>query len=157
MSVADIEPDLEEANVIQGLFNSGSMPALEHMVGFTGARHKVILHNIANLSTPNFRPREMPVSEFQEALGRAIDERRAERGGGPAEPLDMPEISSPDFDRMLPHHDRTPENILFHDRNNRSLDHQMKNLAENTMTHNAALRMLSSKFELLKSTIRLQP
>ena len=147
--------------MIQGLFNSGSMPALEELVSFTGSRHEVILHNIANLSTPNFRPREMPVSEFQEALGRAIDERRAEQdrgGGGPAEPLDMPEFPQPGFDsRFPPHHDRTPENILFHDRNNRSLEHQMQNLAENTMTHNAALRLLAGKFELLRSTIRLQP
>jgi len=51
--------------MIQGIFNSSSMPVVEKMVQFTGARHQVLTHNIANLSTPHFRPRDLDPRAFQ--------------------------------------------------------------------------------------------
>ena len=43
---------------------------------------------------------------------------------------------------------------MFHDRNNRDLERIMQNLAENTLTHNAAIEMLRHEFELLRTAIR---
>ena len=131
------------------------MPVLERLVQFTGARHQVITHNIANLSTPHFRPRELNIEQFQRQLGRAVDERRAT--SSPAQsPLRMSNT------RELRFHDKgldartepLDENIMFHDRNNRDLERIMQDLAENTLTHNAGLQMLKSEFDLLKMAIR---
>ena len=37
--------------MINGMFDSGAMPALEKMAQFTGERNKLIAHNIANFSS----------------------------------------------------------------------------------------------------------
>lgn len=139
--------------MIDGLFNSGSMPVLERMVQFTSRRHQLLLHNIANISTPNFRPADVSPASFQQALGDAIDDRRS--GRGDERPLDIRDTTELRFtqDSVELSASPTHDNLLFHDRNDRSLEHQMKNLAENTMAHNAALEMLRGKFRLMETAI----
>lgn len=131
------------------------MPALERMVQFTGARHRVLSHNVANLSTPNFRPRELDPAEFQAELSRAIDKRRQTKHPTRGE-LEMRST------RQLRFHDDgievrarpADENILFHDRNNRDLERMMQDIAENTLMHNAGIDLLRSELSLLKTAIR---
>lgn len=140
--------------MIDGLFNTGSMPVLERMVQFTSRRHELLLHNIANISTPNFRPADVSPATFQAALRKAVDDRRRD-GGAHSGALDFSDTRELRFTQDTieltaePSHD----NILFHDRNDRSLEHQMKNLAENTMAHNAAMDMLRGKFRLIETAI----
>jgi len=141
--------------MIDGMFEVGSMPALERMVQFTSRRHALITHNIANASTPNFIPRDLDVGSFQQTLGEAIDRRR-DRGGvfrGGLEPRDTPQLRfTPDG--LAARSEALKRNILFHDRNNRSMEHQMKDLAENAMAHNAAMEMLKNQFTLMETTIQ---
>jgi flagellar basal body rod protein FlgB len=59
-----------------GLTNSDGIPALERLMQFTAARHRVILNNIANLSTPGFRPSDVSPQAFQAQLAEALDESR---------------------------------------------------------------------------------
>jgi flagellar basal-body rod protein FlgB len=141
--------------VIRGLFDGGSMPALERMIQFASLRHQSLAHNIANIDTPNFQPTDVPVDGFRAALARAIDSSRAATGGpfGRLEFRDTPELDFTPTGLDASLHGRR-QNILFHDRNNRSLEHLMKDLAENTMTHNTAMEMLKGKFELLQTAIR---
>ena len=68
--------------MIKGIFQSGSMPVTEKLVQFTGARHQVLTNNIANLSTPNFRPRDLDPQAFQAQLGKAVEERRTRASAG---------------------------------------------------------------------------
>ncbi len=141
--------------MIERLFNHGSMPVTERLVQFTAARHRVILDNIANISTPNFRPRDLSVDSFQQALGKAIDARR-EKVAGSNQPLEMADTRElrfkPNGIEIKPQH--AGDGILFHDRNDRSVEHEMKNLAENTMTHNMALDLLRSQYQLMEAAIR---
>ncbi len=140
------------------LFNSGAMPTLERLVQFTGARHRVIAHNVANLSTPYFRPQDLSIEKFQRQLRRAVDDRRAT-----ATAVDGPlHISDTREFRFLDHAlDARPEpldeNIMFHDRNNRDLERIMQDLAENTLAHNTGLQLLKSEFDLLEMAIRGNP
>lgn len=140
--------------MIPGVFNYGSMPVLERLVQFTGARHQVIADNIANLSTPYHRPRDLSVERFQKTLRKAVDQRR-----GTATPVDgeLPLTSTREFrfhkNGTEFHAETLDENILFHDRNNRDLERIMQDLAENTLAHNAGLQMLKSEFDLLKMAI----
>ncbi len=141
--------------MIDGMFDHGSMPALERLVQFTSQRHRMILHNVANISTPNFRPKELSVDSFQQALGEAIDARRGKVNSSnlPFEVPDTKQIRfTPDGVELKPDFNR--ENILFHDRNDRSIEHQMKDLAENTITHNMGLSLLRSHYQLMESAIR---
>jgi len=141
--------------MIQGMFDTGAMPALERLVQFTAQRHKLIAHNVANVSTPGFRPRDLDPTDFQRSLGEAIDRRR-QLTGGPNGELRVGDTSQLSFtDESI---ELKPgfadENILFHDRNNRSLEHLMQGLAENAMTHNMALEMMRNQFQMMQVAIR---
>ncbi len=142
--------------MIAELSHHGAAPALERLVQFSEARQGVLAHSIANLSTPHFRPMDLPVDEFQKKLGRAIDRRRADRSPQ-RQPLDFGGSSS---GAIRFRHDRLEaspvfrdENVLFHDRNNRDLDRLMQDLAENQMAHGFAITMLRRQFESLRSAI----
>lgn len=124
---------------IDQLTNVDSLPVLERMMQFAGARHRVIAHNVANLSTPDFRSVDVSVADFQRELGRAVDARRA-KFGGPRGELD---VKSSKQVRFGPHHmELHPEagdgDILFHDRNNRDLERTMQDLAENVAVFRVA-------------------
>ena len=62
--------------MIADLLETGSIPVLERLVQFTGARHRLITNNIANLSTPYYRPQDLDPDSFQVALGDASAHRR---------------------------------------------------------------------------------
>ena len=63
--------------MIEGLFHSGSVQSRERLVQFTGQRHTVLANNIANISTPRFRPGDLDVKAFQAELGSYSDELAA--------------------------------------------------------------------------------
>ncbi len=144
--------------MIEGLFTSGSMPVLERVVQFTTVRHGLISHNIANVSTPNYRPSDVSLESFQQTLREAIDARR-QQTGGPNGDLNVRDTRQLEFAENSTElrGDALNRNLLFHDRNNRSLEHLMKDLATNTITHNAALQMLGNQFDMLESAIRERP
>ena len=141
--------------MIEGIFNRGSMPTLERLVQFTGERHRVLTDSVANISTPNHRPRDLEPSQFQGALRDALDRRRAD--GPPTHgALEMRDTRQLSFEpgRVEADPDPMDRNILFHDRNNRSLEHLMQGIAENTLMHDAGITMLQNEFEMLKMAIR---
>lgn len=142
--------------MIEGLFNTGAMPALERMVQFTSQRHKLLVNDIANLSTPGYVPTDVDPRKFQEVLGKAIEERRQSQGGIFRGGLEMKNSQTIHFaeDRVELTPQNSNKNILFHDRNNRSTESIMKDLAENTMVHNAGIEMLRSQLNLLETAIR---
>jgi flagellar basal-body rod protein FlgB len=141
--------------LIHGLFHHGAMPSVERLVQFTGQRHQVLTHNIANLSTPHFRPRDLDPAAFQKELGRAIDQRRQQASpvDGPLELRDTRQLKFHD-DRIEATPTQTDRNVLFHDRNNRDLERIMQDLAENTLAHNTGIELLRSEFSLLETAIR---
>lgn len=142
--------------MIEGLFNTGSLPVLERMVQFTSQRHKLLVNDIANLSTPGFVPTDVDPRKFQAVLAKAIDERRQSQGGiynGTIKPADTEQMRfTDDTVELTP--TNSNDNILFHDGNNRSLESIMKDLAENTMAHNAGIEMIRNQMNLMDMAIR---
>jgi flagellar basal-body rod protein FlgB len=137
------------------LSNSGSMPALEEMVRFTAARHKIITHNIANLETPNFRAMDVSVTAFQKALLDAVRERRESTGGESgrfaAVETDEVELSSSGSIRLTP---KTPSRgALGHDRNDADLESLMKDLAENQLAYRMASDLIRQQQGTLRTAI----
>lgn len=141
--------------MIDGLFNSGSMPVLERVIQFTSQRQKLLNHNVANLSTPYFKPVDVDPRGFQAALSDAIDRRRQNPDpvGGPLQLSDTDQVAfNHDSVRLSP--TGRHEGILFHDQNNRDVERIMQDLAENTLAHRAAVDMLRNQFEMLRIAIR---
>ncbi len=126
------------------LLNSGAAPALELTLRFAGQRHEILTHNIANLTTPGFVPRDVSVGAFREALARAIEDRREGPGRGAAGALEFPdtgEIRASGATLTLEARS-APEGVLFHDRGQRDIERLMADLAENTAAHRVAGELL---------------
>lgn len=138
---------------LRDLTNSGSMPALEMTLRFAGERQKLIAHNIANLTTPDFRPADVSPAGFQASLRQAVSERRARGGLGPLRLAETREIRQrPDGSLELS--PSTPSSgMLAHDRNNRDLERMMQDLAENTAVHRSAADLYRSRHDLMKTAI----
>jgi len=141
--------------MIRGMFDSGALPALQRLMQFTEARQQLLSHNIANVSTPNFRPADVRPADFQAALGEAIDRRR-DSGRAFHGPLEMRDQRGMEFDRggttLRP--EPLGRGILFHDRNDRDLERLMQDLAENTMAHEGAVQMLNQQYRVMETAIR---
>jgi flagellar basal-body rod protein FlgB len=152
------------------LTNSDGIPALERMVQFTGQRHRVILDNIANLSTPGFRPRDVSPEAFEAQLAEAIDQHRAGPGESmpPALGVDLSAPSRAESalplqstrevqvepDGLVLHPEPMNDNILFHDGNDRSVERVMQSLVENFMAFRASAQLLRNRLEIINTAIR---
>ncbi|MFI4862160.1 MAG: flagellar basal body rod protein FlgB [Phycisphaerales bacterium JB063] len=142
--------------MIQGMFDSGAMPALERMAQFTGERNKLIAGNIANFTTPYYKPVDMDPKAFQRQLRAAIDDRRqggqSQRGPlklGSHGPAKVAADGKVTFQAA-----QANENILFHDQNNRDLERTMQDLVENALVHRASIDLIKNQFDMLEMAIR---
>jgi flagellar basal body rod protein FlgB len=140
---------------LDDLLTSGAIPVLEATLRFAGARQGLINHNIANLTTPDFRPVDVSPAGFQRALTGAI-QRRREATGGMQGPLEIEQTRELQFGpggdvRLTP---RTPSgNILFHDRTNADLDRLMQANAENVGVHRITGELLRSRYQQLRDAM----
>jgi flagellar basal-body rod protein FlgB len=139
--------------MIEGLTNAGALPVLERMMQFAGRRHALIVHDIANLDTPNFRPVDVDPAAFRTELAEAVDERRHRGGRGDLALRDTSEVEV-QADTLTLHPAPAGENILFHDGNDRDLERTMQKMVENFMTFRMAADFMRSRFELLNTAIR---
>ncbi len=141
--------------VIHGMFDTGAMPAAESLVKFTAARQQVLADNVANLSTPYFKPRDLDPGSFQSALSDAIDRRRqtASPIRGQLEFRDTRQLRF-GGERIEVRPEATHDNVLFHDQNNRDLERLMQRVAENTMAHRLGTELVRNQFDMLRLAIR---
>jgi len=135
--------------MLHDMLQSSLLPVLEEVARFSQARHAVLAGNLANVSTPGYKVRDLPVEEFQERLQEIIEQRTA-----------PPEFTSPGHPEPEPTRqayvaetvDR-PNAILHHDGNNVSLEHQVTEMAKNQMQHNLALAIMRHQFSQLQAAI----
>jgi len=139
---------------ISGVTERGATPALVQMWSFTQARHRMIAENVANWGNPDYKTKRLDVAAFQQALGKALDQR----GGDPSKPLVLrptEQVRTDDAGRLRVTPSATPvENILFHDRTNMSIERQMADLADNAMVHETVTTLLRGRYEGLRKAIR---
>ena len=139
---------------ISSVTERGATPALVKMWSFTQARHRMIAENVANWGTPNYTTKRLDARAFQQALGRALDER----GGDPNKPLGIrgtKQFRTDDQGRLQVTPTESPtENILFHDRTNMSIERQMADLAENGMMHETVTTLLRGRYDGLRKAIQ---
>ena len=141
--------------MIEGLFNRGSMPVLEQVMSFTEARHEVLANNISNFDTVGYKAKDLDTDGFFETLLQAVD-RRDGRGAGAA--LEMRSSKHLKWDRSGRLHAKPIEiknnNILFHDDNNRFVEKQLSDLAQNSLLHNVTAELLRGQYNSMQTAIR---
>ena len=146
---------------IDQLTNADALPTLGAMAQFSARRQVVLQHNIANISTPNFKNKTVSVEGFQDSLKDAIRTRRT-RFGGHRGDLNIRNTRELEWGRRdggrLKLNPTTPSgNIMFHDRNNRDVERMMQDLAENVAAFRVATELMKMNMEQLASAIREQP
>jgi len=114
---------------IERWLNQGNAPLLEQAVRFASARQRLILDSAANVDTPGYVHKDLSLPNFQEMLRERVDERR-----GAA-------VGMTRFDDILGDLEHPARNILFHDRNNRSMEQLMSDNAKNGLYHNMMIEL----------------
>lgn len=133
--------------------SGGAMPMLAKTMAFAEARNKVLAENIANVTTPGYREKQLDVASFQAALKEATTRR--ERNDGKFELPATAQVKTDELGHLqVKPSDEPVRNLLFHDGTNARIEMLMSDLAENTMTYQASAELLKGYFDGLNKAIR---
>jgi flagellar basal-body rod protein FlgB len=119
--------------MLERLFRSGSLPALETMLTYASARQRVLAANVANVDTLGYRTQDLPEDDFRRALQRAF--------GGEAPPAGFNPGASADA------------GPLKAGGNNVDLELEMAKMARNTLLHGTAAALVAQQFALLREAV----
>jgi len=126
-----------------------NMTALERSLNYRSMNQKLIVSNIANMDTPNYKAFKMMVDEKMQAASQdnpPLNMTRTQIGhmaitGNATDLGNVERVESSPLS-------------LRGDGNTVELDTEMANLAENTLMYNTATRIISNKFKLLRDVIK---
>ena len=127
---------------IDRLLNQGPNPVLEQMLRFTEARQELIADNIANVSTPDYRQKDLSVEKFQQALRDRVEQRQFSGPGAVR------------FDDIESDVENPRAGILFHDGNNRSMEQLMTDNAKNALMHNLVVELLRRQYQTMDMALK---
>ncbi|MCS7034797.1 MAG: hypothetical protein NZ561_12510 [Phycisphaerae bacterium] len=127
--------------LIERLLNQGNGPLAAQVMRFAAARHKLLAENIANVSTPGYRNKDLDVAGFQQMLRDRVQLRRE----SPPGTVGFDDIWTETIDRG---------GLLFHDRNNRSIEQLVTDSAKNALLHNLVVEILRKQFGSIESALR---
>ena len=130
---------------INRLLNQGNAPLLERLLEFTGQRHRLIAENVVNISTPNYRQKDLSLDKFHEMLRQRVEQRR---GAGPG---------AADFDDLKADVEEAEHGILFHDGQTRSMEQLMTDQAKNALMHNLVIELLRKQFSAMEMALKERP
>ncbi len=132
--------------------SGGAFPVLEKALAFTEARNRMLVTNIANITTPGYRAKQLDTGAFQAALRRAADRQAA---GGDFKIEDTGEVrtNASGFLEVRPSEEPV-ENLLFHDGTNARIEEQMAGLAQNAMMSQMAAELLKGYYDGMQKAIR---
>ncbi|WP_164102885.1 flagellar basal body rod protein FlgB [Candidatus Laterigemmans baculatus] len=133
--------------MIQGLFQSTTLPALEQTTAFAARRHELLAGNIANVDTPDYRARDLSVSNFEQSLAAAIDAQR--------NPGELPPLASPGgaADDPMAGPRAAMETLVYHDGSDVNLERQVTEMSKNQSLHNMAISLMRHQFSVLRAAI----
>jgi len=127
---------------VSRLLNQGNAPLLEQMLEFSAARHNLLAENVVNASTPGYVQKDLSLGRFQKMLAQRAEARRSAPPGS---------VGFNDIHGDLTH---PSEGILFHDRNNRSMEYLMTEQAKNALMHQMAIELLRKQYASMEMALR---
>lgn len=129
--------------VLNDIFGSRAMDALEKGLGALALRHRVIANNIANVNTPGFKKSEVSFARELEAYLNAREAGAAGTGAGGATAQAA----------FRPRVIRVDSRSARLDGNNVDIEEEMTRLAENALLYEAVARQMAGKFASLRAAI----
>ena len=154
--------------MLKPLLDSSTIPLLEKAAIFGERRHDVLAGNIANIDTPNYKSRDLPVEAFQNALKAAVALRQNPISSGESAAPSLQSLVSQtsavdasNLDALFPEDlfeasDSNPRSLTFQDANNRSIEGEFMEMTKNSMMQNFAVELMHAQMNLLQAVIREQ-
>ena len=142
--------------MIESLFNSSTIPLLAKAAAFAERRHEVLAGNVANISTPDYRTRDLPVAEFRAALEEAVARKRpVDSSGKPAWSFSAgAPASGESFPQSLFQGlEAPPKTITFQDGNNRSIEKEVMEITKNSLMQTVAIELMNVQLNRLQAVI----
>ncbi len=127
-----------------GILNSNTIPALEQTLNFAQRRHDLLASNIANISTPGYRSRDLDVKDFQAALSDSIRGYGDDAANSGVAATRDERFSGPRS---------ASEQIVYHDGSDVALEHQVTQISKNQHMQSLAITTMRSQFALLRAAI----
>ena len=127
----------------------GAISTLSRSLDLRARNHEMILNNVANADTPNFKPFSMNVEEaLQKEASPAVSARLKQTDdqhfAGTPMPDDPSAIAASSADDPL---------LFRGDRNGVDIDREMAALAKNSLLYKASAQIVAAKFSGLKHVI----
>ena len=132
----------------QKLFG-GTIKTVEKALDVRARNHSVIVSNISNADTPNYKAFHLEVDKAMEKFA-GTSKRLNLRCTQPAH---LPFQSGPQFRQNIKVDDGSSF-TLRGDGNTVDMDKEMADLGENSLLYNAAAQIIQKKFQALKSAIQ---
>lgn len=139
--------------MLQSTFNASTLPLLEKLAVFGERRQEVLAGNIANIDTPEYKMRDLPVEKFQDALRRAVMRRARPASSGFASSTRAPDEEELFHEDLFRAVESPQQNITFQDANNRSIEHQMMEMTKNSMMQQFAVELMGTQYRMLETVI----
>lgn len=127
---------------------SGTIETLGRALDVRSRNHGVIVSNIANADTPNYKAFHLEVAQEMEKF--AADPQRLRLRC--TQPAHLP-VQTASVPRSAAAVDRRPHLTLRGDGNTVDIDRSMAELAENNLMYNASAQIIQQKFQALKNVI----
>ena len=142
--------------MIESLLGSTTIPLLEKVAAFGERRQEVLAGNLANIDTPDYKTRDLPVDDFKQALkdATALCDQPPSLGSlavAAESPADRMTRLFPD--ELFQAVEARPSNITFQDGGNRSIEHEVMEMTKNVMMQNFAIELMAAQMNLLKTVI----
>lgn len=140
---------------IDQVTNAGATPTLEMVIRFAGARQRQLAHNVANLTTPDFKPLDASIGGFQTMLRDAIHARRAATGGLHGELPWQPnrELTQGASGELVVRPRTESQGVVFQDHGQRDLERLMQGVAENAAAFRVATDLMRQQTAMMRGAM----
>ncbi len=136
--------------------DSTTVGLLEKLVIFGERRQELLAGNIANIDTPEYKPRDLPVSDFQQALKDAVSARQSPNSLSAG--MSSLSNSIQRLQQMFPEEmfravETQGRNITFQDGATRSIETEVMEMSKNAMMQRFAVELMSAQMGMLQAVI----
>ena len=127
---------------LERMMNQTNAPLIERVLQFSNARHKLIAENMANVSTPGYRQKDLSEAKFFSLLRDRAAAKRTSAPGTTA------------FEDIASDLEHPTKGILFHDQNNRSMEQLASDQAKNGLLYTMAIELLKKQFGAMEQALK---
>ncbi|MCY2974640.1 MAG: flagellar basal body protein [Planctomycetota bacterium] len=146
--------------MLGSVLEGSAIPALEQTIQFAERRHALLASNIANVSTPGYKTRDLSVKNFQSSLQEAIEATRSgDRGLSASDSSESSDgrsgpIAGISKSQAMENVRESMKQILFHDGSDIGLETQVTEISKNQSMHSMAIAVMRNQMTQFSMAIR---